>query len=248
MDGIALGARFSLATNRLKFCGPEDAEPLLYRAAAEGTGLEQAALALSRFEALYPYLKAIAHRWNLSPWDRRVIEAYWIGNDLLDGFGPEEFRGILQALVLRGLPSFVAQELSEHLPARPLPHHVFHVAYVGVGAVTGHVPTTVPNMELCRPSWGRVRSIGPNRLELEAFPLALRNGRLGLGEERTGEVRYDPKLLPGLRVGATVAAHWGWAAVELTDSQRASLERYTTLSLEQANLAHGSAQPGAART
>lgn len=235
MDGVRLGARFSLTTNRLRYCGPADAAPVLYRAITDGTGLSEAADALSRFEALYPYLEAIARRSGLRPFDEAVVEAYWLGNQLLDGFGADEFRGILAALSARGLPSFVERELAAALPPHPVPHHAFHVAFVGVGAVTGHVETTLPNMESCRPSWGLVTEVGPGRLEVDRPKLTAAGGELGLGAVERVSVSYDPRFFPGLSVGDAVAIHWGWAAVRLEPEQLSNLVRYTTLALEQAN-------------
>ena len=240
MDGVRLGARFSLATNRLKYCGPADAEPLLYRAVTEGTGLDLAADALARFEALYPYLEAIARHTGSQPFDGPVVEAYWIGNRLLDRFGPSEFHEILTALSERGLPKFVARELAEALPPKPLPHHMFHVAFVGVGAVTGHVETTVPNMQQCRPSWARVLRVEPSRLIVEQSQLVAHGSSVELGPEEERAVAYDPRFLAGIAPGDDVAVHWEWAALKLTAGQRANLERYTRLALDQANAARSS--------
>lgn len=235
MDGVALGARFSLATNRLSYCGPADAEPRLYRAIVSGTGLTEARASLERFEALLPYLRAIGRRHGLDPFDHRVVEAYWIGNDLLDAFGPPEFREILTALTERGLPRSVARRLADHLPARPIPFHAFHVSFVGVGAVTGHVPTTIANIEACRPAWARVEEIRPGSLRVRKPAVEADRGRLRLGAEATVEVPYDPKVLEGIEVGRSVAIHWNWPALVLTEGQRASVEEYTARSLDAAN-------------
>ncbi|HZY92066.1 MAG TPA: DUF6390 family protein [Thermoplasmata archaeon] len=235
MDGVELGARFSIATNRLNFCGPADAEPALYAAITSGTRLPEARRALERFEALLPYLEAIGAFHRLDPFDARVVEAYWVGNDLLDPFGPVEFRAILTRLAARGLPRSVAQRLVDHLPAAPIPFHAFHVSFVGVGAVTGHVPTTLPNMESCRPAWGHVLSIDGSRLRLTKPTLTVEGSRLRLTEGPTAEVEFDPRVLPGVRVGDALALHWGWPALRLTASQQAAMEKYTRRALSAAN-------------
>ena len=235
MDGVALGARFSLATNRLSFCGPTDAEPLLYRAIVDGTGLPEARRSLERFEALLPYLEAIGRKHGLDPFSERVVEAYWVGNDLLDAFGPPEFREILDALTARGLPRGVARRLSERLPAGPIPFHAFHVCFVGVGAVTGHVPTTLPNLEACRPAWARVTAVGGDRLDVTAPGLEVTDGRLNLGPDRVRRIPYDPRVLPGIGPGDDVAIHWEWAALRLSADQRRAIEAYTRRSIEAAN-------------
>ena len=234
-DGVRLGARFSIATNRLNYCGPADAEPTLYAAIARGERLDEARRALGGFEALMPYLEAIGRKHGLDPFDREVVEAYWIGNALLDAFDRKDFAALLETLVLRGLPRSVARRLAEHLPDRPIPHHVFHVAFVGVGSVTGHVPTTLPNMELCRPSWGRVRSVTPAQLELETLELVAAGGTLQLGPARRLHLPHDPNVVPGVRMDEVVAFHWGCPALVLSDDQAESLRHYTDRSLSAAN-------------
>ena len=235
MDGVELGARFSLATNRLNYCGPADAEPRLYRAIVSGTGLAEARGSLERFEALLPYLQAIGRRHGLDPFDLRVVEAYWVGNELLDAFGAPEFREILTALEGRGLPRSIGRRLRENLPPDALPFHAFHVAFVGVGAVTGHVPTTLPNMEACRPAWAKVEEVRDGTLRLRKPVLEVDGGQLRLGAEVEIDLPYDPQVLPEVRPGASVAVHWGFPALVLSSAQRAAVEGYTLRSLEAAN-------------
>ena len=235
MDGVALCARFSIATNRLEFCGPRDAAPTLYRAITRGSDLEAARDSLRRFEALYPYLEAIGAKHALDPFDARVVEAYWVGNELLDAFERSDFLSILEALTRRGLPRSTADRLREHLPDRPIPHHVFHVSYVGVGEVTGHVETTLANMEHCRTGWGRVVSRGGNSLVLDRSTLGVSSGRLTLGGPVRSVLAYDPAILPDVSEGSVVALHWNHPAVQLSSAQVSALERYTERSLAAAN-------------
>ena len=235
MDGVALCARFSLATNRLAYCGPSDAEPALYEAIVTGTGSARAREALSRFEALMPYLEAIGAANGKDPFDPDVVEAYWIGNSLLDAVDRPRFLALLEALTRKGLPPSVARHLAQHLPAAPLAHHVFHVAFVGVGAVTGHVPTTLPNIESCRPAWAEVLDVQGDSLEVAGPTVRAEGARLALlGSERRS-VRYDPKVLAGVQMGSRVALHWSWPALILDNAHAGALERWTDLSLRSAN-------------
>ena len=235
MDGVALCARFSIATNRLQYCGPADAEPVLYRAITENADLARAREALRRFEALNPYLEAIGAKHGLDPLDERVVEAYWIGNELLDAFEPADFVPLLESLVRRGLPRSTAGRLLEYLPAHPIPHHVFHVAFVGVGEVTGHVETTLTNMEACRPAWARVEGIQGRTLRLSGPSLKVAHAQLSTHGEVSRSLPYDPAILPGLGTGDWVVVHWNHPALQLSSSMRESLQRYTEASLAAAN-------------
>ncbi|MCI4343118.1 MAG: DUF6390 family protein [Thermoplasmata archaeon] len=235
MNGVQLGARFSLATNRLQYCGPADAEPLLYRAITSDSGHAEAARALSGFEALMPYLEMIAEKHGRKPFDAEVVEAYWVGNPLLDAFEREDFARLLSALVRRGLPRSMAERLAGRLPSRPLPHHLFHVAFVGVGNVTGHVPTTLVNMEACRPAWAEVVDATDEHLLVRGPTLVRDQERVAWGPVVDRELSYDPQVIDHPRAGDSVAIHWGWPALRLSPTQRAALERYSRLALDQAN-------------
>lgn len=238
MEGVQLAARFSIATNRLKYCGPSDAEPNLYRAIVKGTDFEAARRALTGFEALEPYLRAIAAKHGLDPLDYEVAEAYWVGNELLDTFTRDDFGALLMALTKRGLPRSFAEVLRTRLPPHPIPHHMFHVAFVGVGMVTGHVETTLPNMESCRPSWARVERVENGSLVVERQPLEVQDGGLGLGAVRSHTIAYDPFVLPHVTEDDFVAVHWDWPTMPLTDHQRSRLKTYTIRSLAAANEAY----------
>ena len=235
MDGVQLCARFSLATNRLDFCGPAGAHETLYRAVTTSRDLVQARRDLAQFEALMPYLETIGQKHGLDPFDYRVVEAYWIGNALLDSFTPRDFGDLLDRLVRRGLPRSLAQRLRDHLPARPLPHHAFHVSFVGVGNVTGHVETTLANMESCRPGFGTVASVVGSTITMTAPALELHQGRLRLSSPKTETTAFDLRLLGEVGPGDPVASHWHTPAVRLEPHQFAALARYTQLSLEAAS-------------
>jgi hypothetical protein len=235
MSGIPLCARFSLPTNRLGFCGTPEAGQWLHHAIAEGKDTERAGRALRTFEALYPYLEAIGAAVGLDPFDARVVEAYWIGNDLLDRNWRESFHGLFERLTSRGLPRSVAANLLENLPADAIPHHTFHVLFVGVGAVTGHVPTTLPNMERCRVSWGTVREVQGEALLLEGPALEWDGRAFRLGPPRSLSVAHAPDLLRDVVRGEVVASHWEHAVDRLSAGRLAVLERYTHRSLDAAN-------------
>ncbi|MCI4325054.1 MAG: DUF6390 family protein [Thermoplasmata archaeon] len=235
MDGVPLAARFSIATNRLHYCGPAQAEPHLYRAIVEDRGDDEARRALEGFEALMPYLQAIGAKHGLDPFDRRVVEAYWIGNELLDAFGPADFPPLLEALHRRGLPRSVTERLLRHLPSRPIPHHLFHVAFVGVGAVTGHVPTTLANLEACRPAWATVRERRTETLRVVRPTLRIEDGRLAWGPDAEEEPPYDPRVVPDADPGRSVVVHWGWPALTLDPQQLGNLRAFTNRSMAAAN-------------
>ncbi len=134
-----------------------------------------------------------------------------------------------------GLSEQAAWRLQEHLPAHPLPHHAFHVFFVGVGEVTGHVPTTVGNMGSCRIARGEVVGVEGTALTLRVRPLEHQGDRLLIGAEVLRHLPYDSAILPGVRPGSQVALHWDHPAMLLDPEQAEALDRCTELSLRAAN-------------
>src|SRR6185369_12514579 len=76
--------RYAFMPNRLRYCGGDDNRTLFeygIENAIDG-GLDPL---LRRFTGALPYLQLIARASGLAdPFDPRVVEAYWIGNQLLD--------------------------------------------------------------------------------------------------------------------------------------------------------------------
>lgn len=186
-DGALVCARYAFAPNLLHYCGPDtngDFGEYLREEAADLRLLEH----IGKFETLYPYLKAIAEANGIAdPLDPRVVEAYWVGNSLLEKLTPQD--------------TFVALSEKQHLPRRIpknelrwlLPkidkkarlHHSFHV--FNVFTRTGHhtVVHTVETMDQCRISWGKVKKQEPStknqgRIILESQKLMFEEGKLQL--------------------------------------------------------------------
>src|SRR5581483_3678834 len=97
-SGMLRFIRYAFMPNRLRYCGGDDNRTLFEY------GVEQAvdgglAPLLRRFAGALPYLQLIARANGIADaFDSRVVEAYWIGNDLLDGV---EVRQLYDSLVER---------------------------------------------------------------------------------------------------------------------------------------------------
>ncbi|GAI47424.1 unnamed protein product [marine sediment metagenome] len=84
VGGTIRFATYAFMPNRLGYCGGDDNKTLFDYCVAKHTdpGL---VIILQKFEAAYPYLKLIASSNHISDaFDARVVEAYWLGNELLD--------------------------------------------------------------------------------------------------------------------------------------------------------------------
>jgi hypothetical protein len=229
-DGLELCIRFGAIPNAMRYCGPDDAvDPFaafLTRDADFSVDEAQLASLLERFEGLYPYLAVIADRSGLDPFDTRVVEAYWIGNGLLDSMTRADYAAIIERLAQRGLPSSIAEQLIRDLPEELVPHHNAHVCYVGPGRTAHTVRATVETMDRCRIARARVLSIVDDRhLIGEQRTLRIENDRFVLSDPAPRTIVYDARMLEP-EAGDVIAVHWGSAALVLSADQADRLERY----------------------
>jgi hypothetical protein len=240
MDGIMRCTRYAFGPNRLHYCGPDaNSEVLAYL--AEGLadpGLERI---LRAFRTMYPYLELIAHSNGIAdPFDERVVEAYWLGNDLLDSVGKQRlYRHLAETLDLKrqfGYRGFA--EVEDKIAAGAVPHHNFHV--LDVWKRTGHVarPHTLESLDACRISSGRVLEVdGPNIL-IEREPLISNGDRLAFGPAERRKVRrpLDSRSdIEQLEPGQIITVHWDVPCEAITPAQAANLRKYTAQHLALAN-------------
>jgi hypothetical protein len=119
-------ARFAYPPNALGYCGPADSAALLGHASAGESGPDLAALA-RQFAGAWPYLELIAaSSGRPDPLDVAVVEAYWVGNRLLNRVDPRVFAahlaGRFETRAGRGFADLAALAL-----LGAVPHHNFHV-------------------------------------------------------------------------------------------------------------------------
>ncbi len=227
MNGVDLALRMSYITNALHFCGPEESNRAFLDYVAGKKDEENVRSCLKRFEGLYPYLSAIAKKHSRDFLDYEVVEAYWFGNALLDAFTLEDMKLIIEKLVSRGLPKSIAERCIHKLRPGMVPHHNFNVLHVGVGKVTGSVPTTLTNMDNCRTSYGKVLEVLPSsHLLVDTTALKSENGKI-VQVTDTKTAAYLPDMLGLVKKNDLVALHWGFAAAILTKQQAEAIDSYT---------------------
>ena len=84
LEGTRRFVRYAFMPNRLQYCGGDDSNAIMEHAIT-GEGRSAATPALKKFTGALPYLTLIAHENGIAdPFDARVVEAYWLGNELLD--------------------------------------------------------------------------------------------------------------------------------------------------------------------
>ncbi len=235
LDGPQLFARYAFMPNRLAYCGGDDHRALFDYCVAGVTDAGLRGL-LRTFTGALPYMQLIAEcNAILDPFDARVVEAYWLGNDLLQGVEARTLYDSLRARFGRQLHVRDLELVLGKAPAGAHPHHSFHVLEVcpRIGW-----PQGLSFMDKCRISWGNVVSLDGSTLTVEMMPLVIAGHRLVLGspERRAVNREFDGKgFVSTARVGEWVSIHWNWACQVLSLRQVANLERWTRYHLDIVN-------------
>jgi len=230
-QGLILAARYAFGPNSLHYCGPERQHDILgyVRAVEADTGLVDL---LNRFETLYPYLVLIASENHIKdPFDRRVVEAYWLGNALLRHVKTTSFANhVADTLELKKKVN--KKKFSPMMDAvvNGVPQHNFHV--MNIFFRTGHraAPHTISTMDNCRISWGKIVGVGKHYI-VETRPLVYTDKKLTFG---LPEKKVVTSVVVTPKIGDWVSIHWGYICAVLSPRQLALLKQYTALALTTA--------------
>ena len=240
--GPILFARYAFGPNRLGYCGPEDSAEL-FGEATGGGDLRALRKNAEQFEGAYPYLQLIANANGLvDPLDARVVEAYWLGNGLLENVTPGLLGRSLDTRFKRRLRGDGWRWLADKPNAGALPMHAFHVldVFPRLGLMrTGSIDNAVAIMDSCRIRWGRVIERDGDFVVVSAVPLAMVDGKLELGAPRVERVRGwqdGASFVNGVAPGDVVSIHWDWACDTLDERRLAALQAWTKRELRIANL------------
>jgi hypothetical protein len=213
--GALLFARYAYPPNELGYCGPADAGRLLSAPA------EEIARRARSFEGAWAYLEFLARAAGVAdPLDEAVVEAYWVGNALVDRPSSADLTEFLRR-------RFAGQTGGTWASAggHALAHHSFHVfevyPWTSLLRRTGS-PAAVSVLDRCRIRDGVVVAVHGETATVAARPLVFEDGRLGHAEARPETVAWSVEgrsLLAGLAPGDRVALHWDWVCDVLTDEQ-----------------------------
>lgn len=239
-SGAILFARYAYPPNELGYCGPADHRALLDYG-AEGT-IDRGLLQLAQgFAGAWPYLEFIAGATGIrAPLDRRVVEAYWLGGDILDSIDMVRFGNALTERFRKRAGAGWGY-LAEAIPVGAVPNHAFHVfgIYPWVGLLhTGRADTPLEQLEKCRIRWGQVVSTEGDQVSVLSRPVTYDGTDIGLGERRLETVRRSIDglgFLDTFRPGDWVSMHWGWVCDRLSRRQLHLLQRSTMRQFEITN-------------
>ncbi|MFL6223410.1 MAG: DUF6390 family protein, partial [Actinomycetes bacterium] len=199
--GTLLFARYAYPPNELGYCGPDGASALLGADAAE------IARRARRFDGAWSYLEFIARSLGVAdPLDEAVVEAYWIGSDLLDRVDPAGLVAWLRE-PFAGQPGGTWTDAN----GRAVAQHSFQVFEVYPWAAMlrrSASPVAVSVLDRCRIRTGEVREVQGETATVRCRPLHWNGAALVPGPETDEVVRWSAggrSLLAGLSTGDRVA-------------------------------------------
>jgi len=224
-DGAVMFARYAYPPNELGYCGPAGAGAML----DSGAVLEIERRA-RQFEGAWSYLELLARAAGTEdPLDSEVVEAYWIGNALLDAVEPSSLVAFLEERFLGQVGG--TWRAASH---RARAHHSFQVFEVYPWAdllrTAGDRPTgpAVNVLDRCRIRTGVVHEVAGEQVTVRSAPLQWQGGFLEVGPDILEPARWSvggSTLIPPPRVGETVALHWDWVCEVLTSGQAERIAR-----------------------
>jgi len=243
LDGPTRFARFAYPPNALGYCGPDDHTAMLEYGATRAAGVSDGGLRdlARRFEGAWPYLRLIAGCNHLDdPLDARVVEAYWIGNELLDAVSDFDL-GTSMTERFSGPAGNTFERLTATIGHGGRPHHCFHVfaVYPFVGLLrAGAVEQPLHVLDRCRIRWGRVVDTVGEQVLVRSRPLVWDGTAIGLGAacvEPAVAAHDGLTFVESLQPGDWVALHWDWICERLDRRQLANLRRITGQQLAVVN-------------
>jgi hypothetical protein len=169
-----------------------------------------------------------------------VVEAYWVGNELLDRVRPADLARHVDER-FRGRIGRAQDRILDVVAGGALPHHAFHVfaVYPWLGLLrTGVVDEPLRILDRCRTAPALVRAVDDDVLDVLARPLLWDEGRLLLGLPAPRTVRWRDGGLGFVgrpSPGDLVSLHWDFVCDVLSPASARRLERVTAQALNAVN-------------
>ena len=244
INGIAMCSKYSFGPNRLHYCGP-DANRELQALIEYGEANPEVSILLKQFKTLYPYLQYISRTNGISePFDEKVVEAYWLGNKLLENNRLENKKREMHRflvddlLIKKKVSSKEFKWLEQKVAHGAVPHHSFHV--LNVWQMSGHTDKLdeVERMDQCLVNSGKVLRVSGPEITVMAESLTYANGKLFLAEPtekkivRRLETEYE---IEQIKPGQIVSFHWSVPCEIISETQAKNLKKYILQSIAFAN-------------
>jgi hypothetical protein len=224
IKALQFESRFSTPPNSLGYCGRGTAQAKFRTCIIDGK-CEGVAEEATKFVVLHPYLKTISEITKQPKFSYKVIEAFWLGNNLLKKAKLADYDLLLNNFESQGVPKFFVDKLRENKPKVFIPSHLFQVLHVGVGRASGAVPFNMNSINNCMVRWGKVEKIDNNTARTRLN--SLKKNCLYKLVRKTVNIPFEKDIVPNIKTGSVVAVHWNMVTKVLTKKEEKKLEYWT---------------------
>ena len=230
MQALKQAILYSLKPHELGLCGPQcvdDSKGILRRYfLGEDIPEDEIRELLKQFTGAYYYLELIAQANNIDDYfDAKVIEAYWLGNSLLDNVRTQDLKSMILEKFTRPdlLTPEQAKVIVDKIPDKVVAHHSFHVFFVG--SITGRIEITEDLKDTFKTSWGEV-------IEIIKDKVLIKTQNLFPEEDVETKIDWDKKFTPDLKPGDLVSFHWSRISEILDQDKLNNLKKYTLINFK----------------
>jgi len=221
-SGTQLFIRYAFAPNKLRYCGPSD-NRAVFDYFINQKDDERLMKLLSKFEGAYPYLQYIAFKNKINdPFDERVVEAYWIGNALLNCISINDYHNYLKNRFKGQWDKKAFDMIFSSSIYSAKPHHSFHV-------LSGFAKKNISDKTLefirnCMINTGKVKAIQKDNIAIISKELICKDNKLYYWKSIDKTIDYSDSFLPNIQIGDTISYHWNWVCDKLQDLEAKRLD------------------------
>lgn len=222
-SALQLASRFSLSPNSLGYCGKKNAA-VKFRRCISNNKCDGVKKELSNFIVLFPYLKTLSKILKQPFSSYPVIESYWLGNAGLKKAKQKDYFLLLDNFAKQGVPDFFIKELKAKKPKQFIPHHLFHVLFIGVGKISKAVPFNSESINNCMIRWGKVQALSKKEAVVNLNCLRTKGSKAYSLIKIKTSIPFNPKFTQDLKAGDTVAVHWNLIIKILNQNEEKNLQ------------------------
>ncbi|MFH1521240.1 MAG: DUF6390 family protein [Candidatus Micrarchaeota archaeon] len=232
MDSTLFSGCYAFPPNNLGYCGGNSFTNVIQSCLNRGKTTKKLERELKKFKAHYAYLSLIARENNLKPFDLDVVNAFWIGNSLLENV---PYNSLQKFLTNNLFPknSVRGKFLARNLPKGLVPHHSFNSLYVNF--VTEKVAKTKKNFDSCCVTSGKILSVTGKKAKINRFSIS-GHGKLTINRKiSTIDLVRNSVQFTKPKKGDIIAVHWGMAVDKLSKEDENLLLKYTQKNIDVLN-------------
>jgi len=232
MDSIKLASIYLFNPKRINYQVEELPDRKLYDYILGKEKKSEAEKILKKSTAVMLFLELIARKNKKKAFDSDVIEAYFIGNELLDNVNFVDMKKMIEKdFVKLGLKVEIVKLLVKNLPKKAIPSFNFQIMHASI--LNKEIPM-LSNINDSRISFGRVIKLFDEKMLVAYNPLE-KSKIFSVKNPVKKEIIYDKEFLKDIKENDFVSIKQNFALQKLTKKQVDNVEKYTNKVIEALN-------------